>query len=255
MYFFSQRKQCQHIREDHDSINQIRKSPDQIHGEYRADINHDYIAQMIGDNPGLPEQVFHGALPVVAPADEGGNGEGHQSQGQERRAAEGEVGKGGGGEAGGAKAPDGCRVFLNVGDDNQPRNRTHDYSIPENRRHGNQALSSGIPGFGGSCGNGCGADAGFIGEQSPGNAEAGGALQRASDKTACGRFCPEGAAYNQRYSGEQEIPVQDKQIQTTGNIEEAQSRNHAGTEFADGFDAAQNDQAGGKCCQNANDMR
>ena len=51
------------------------------------------------DNPGLPEQVFHGALPVVAPADEGGNGEGHQSQGQERRAAEGEVGKGGGGEA------------------------------------------------------------------------------------------------------------------------------------------------------------
>ena len=99
------------------------------------------------------------------------------------------------------------------------------------------------------------ADAGFIGEQSPGNAEAGGALQRASDKTACGRFCPEGAAYNQRYSGEQEIPVQDKQIQTTGNIEEAQSRNHAGTEFADGFDAAQNDQAGGKCCQNANDMR
>lgn len=74
-------------------------------------------------------------------------------------------------------------------------------------------------------------------------------------KPACGRFCPEGAAYNQRYSGEQEIPVQDKQIQTTGNIEEAQSRNHAGTEFADGFDTAQNDQAGGKCCQNANDMR
>ena len=29
--FFSQRKQCQHIREDHDSINQIRKSLHQIH--------------------------------------------------------------------------------------------------------------------------------------------------------------------------------------------------------------------------------
>ena len=254
MYFFAQCKQCQHIGKDHDSVNQIRESPDQIHGKHRADINHNDIAQMIGYNPCLPEQIFHGAFPVIAPAYEGGNGEGHQRQGQKRRAAEGKEGKGCGGKAGGAKAPDGGRVFLDVGDDNQPCDGAHNHGIPENCRHGNQALPPGIPGFGGSGGNSRGADAGFIGEQSPGYTEAGGALQCASDKTACGCLCPEGAAYNQRYPGEQEIPVQDKQIQTAGNVEEAECRDHAGAEFTDGFDAAQDDQAGGKGCQDTDEM-
>ena len=80
--------------EDHESIDQVRDAPDQIHGKHCANVDHDDIAQMIGYKTSFPKQVFSGFFSIITPADEGGEGKSNQGKGQKGFPAEGEEGKG-----------------------------------------------------------------------------------------------------------------------------------------------------------------
>ena len=163
-------------------------------------------------------------------------------------------GKSGGSKAGGAEPQDGGRIFLDIRNDHKPRHRTHNNRIPENGGHGNEALPPGIPGFRGSGGDGGSPYTSFIGEKASGNAETRCALQRASDETAGGRFCLKSAAKYQGKAGKNKVTVQEQKVQAAANIEKAKGRNHSRAEFADGFHAAEDDEPGGKGCENTDDM-
>ena len=149
------------------------------------------VEDTVGDDPAATAQVFNGPFAVVAPTKDGGEGEGEKAEGEQWRAHDGNLLEGGLGQRGSVG-----EVYVVIGqyaaDDDQAGDGTDDDRVPEGAARRHQCLTDGVARLGGSGHDGCRTQTRLIGEQSAGDAVAGGHHDRRADKAAASGLRREG---------------------------------------------------------------
>ena len=126
----AQEEQREQVRNGHQRIHTVGEIPDDGKVHHTADEDGSDIDDAVDDDPPLSFQVFYGFLAIVAPAEDGGKGEGKQTEGKQRGAYNGDFCEGGLGEGGTV-----VETNLGIGDDathdDQSSQCTDDHCVPE----------------------------------------------------------------------------------------------------------------------------
>src|SRR5690606_30626756 len=215
---------------------QLGGGADEHHqGEHDAERHHRFPAS----------QVLHAALTVVAPADQGGEGEEHHRERHgvvaERRQRGGDLPQAHGHAQGGHQ---GAVVLLRLApgtrdDDDQAGHAHHDDGVDESLGHRHEGLPHRLLRLGGRRSDTTGAQTRLIGEDAAGHTLLDGEQQRRAEQTARGRLAgerlPEDESERRRKLGD----VHDEDGYRDEDVGDDHDGHHTGGEPADALDAAQ----------------
>lgn len=188
-HVLGQHHQADEVRDGHEAIGGIGEVPDEGEGHGGPDVGDEGEEDAVShEDDSVGDKVLQGFLPVVFPAQDGGEGEEGQGNGDDVFAVFAEHGgESHDGEVCAGENLAGVRVDLTQAagaDDDQTGEHADDHGIEEGAGHVHVALLGGMIGLSGGGGNGGGAETGFVGEDAPGNAPAHGLEHTGHDSAA-----------------------------------------------------------------------
>ena len=233
-----QGNQGNQVRDGHEAVYDIGQNPDGFEFEETAagnQCNEDYA---VGHDPFGTEEIDAGALAVVVPAQDSGEGEEHECDSQEA-AAHSTVSRSKGGARHGGTS--GITLPYAREDESQACHGADNQSVDKGTRHGDKTLFSRFLGLGGSCGNGRRTEAGFVGEHAAGDTILHGHHNGGTSKSAdCCRTGKSGFK-NQSDSGGNAIKIHGDKPHADGDIHDRHKGNDLGGNFGNALQATDGD--------------
>ena len=239
----AEEEEGEEVRDGHEGVHAVGEVPDDGEVHDAADEEGGDVKDAVDDDPATTAQVLHGPFAIVAPAEDGGEGEGEQAEGEQGRADDGYLREGGLGERGAVVEGD-VGVGQDAADDDEPGEGADDNGVPECAAAADQRLAHGVARLGGGSDNRCRAHARLIGEEAAGDAVAGGHHHRGAHETATGSLRREGRGDDELEGRPQEGGVGTEDIETAGDIEQGHERHEQAADAGDALDAAKDDGAG-----------
>ena len=179
--------QREQIRDGHEGIHAVGYVPHDrkvchTAGKYRQDVK-----QAVDVSPALALQILHRTLSVIAPSEDGREGEGEQSEAQYERTDARDLREGHFRQLGAVRIVD-----VGIGDDaaydDKSGERAYHYRIPEGAGRGNQSLAYGVLRACSSRNDRSRTKSGLVAEKTARNAVAGSHDDRSACQTAACRF-------------------------------------------------------------------
>ena len=191
----------------------------------------------------MAEAVFHAALPVIGPAQHGGEGEKDDAEHQDHRPQIGNLikGQGGQGAAVSCSRHIDLRIFQDAGHKHQPGHGADHNRIPEGSGGGYQSLSHRISGLSCRRRDGRASHTGFIGKQAACHAVVQGQHQPAAHQTARRRAGAERHGHDGLQGRNEKIMVDAKNNKTADAVKKRHKGNQLLADLRDGLDPAEDD--------------
>ena len=132
----AEEEEGEEVGDSHEGVHAVGEVPDDGEVHDAADEEGGDVKQTVDEDPAATAQVLHGPFAVVAPAEDGGEGEGEQTEGEQRCADDGYLREGGLGERGAVVEGD-VGVGQDAADDDEAGEGADDDGVPEGaaRRH------------------------------------------------------------------------------------------------------------------------
>ncbi len=237
----AQQEQGNEVRDRHEGIHAVGGVPHDVEADDAAHKDHGNEQDAVSQHPALTLEVLDGALAIVAPAEDGGEGKRQQAEGQQGSAHVGDLGEGGLGEGGTVAGAD-VGVGEDGADNHQSREGADDDRVPEGARRGDEGLAHGVARLGGSSDDGRGTQTGLVAEQTAGDTHAGCNDDRGAYKAAAGSLRRECRFTDELDSGPYVLPVGKEDVDAADDVEEGHERHQCATDAGDALDAAQQDE-------------
>ena len=249
-------QQGNQVGNGHEAVESIGNVPHQragADGAHNAHEDEDDVEDAGHDLAALA-QIAPATGPVIAPADDGGQGEEQQADLNDDAAdAAGQDAVEGGGRRGavGAVCADAARI-QNAGEDHRESgDGADDDGIDEDFEHAPDGLLAGLLGGGGRVGHGRRAEAGLVGEHAPGKAVLHGQHDGIAEDAASHCLEAEGALDDQ-HQGRGDLGDAQEDDQDAGrDVEHGHHRHQIGGDRADTLDAADQHEAHQHCQDDA----
>ena len=239
----AEQEQTDEVGDGHEGVHAVGYVPDDVEVDDATEEQGHNEEDAVEAVDAASLDVVHRTLAVVAPAEDGAEGEGEDADGEQRRADVGNLAEGHLRQGGAVGIAD-VGVGEDAADEHQAGEGADDDGVPEGAGAADQRLAHGVARLGCCRHDGCAAHAALVAEQSAGNAVAGGHHHRAAHEAAACCRRVEGRVDDELHGRPDEGGVHDEDDDAPYDIEHGHEGHEHRAHLGDGLHTAQDDDSG-----------